>query len=43
MTTKLPHLDGERFVARLEQGVADGDADHIEAHRGAMDRIAGTP
>jgi len=41
MATKLPHLDGEPFIAKLEQGIAEGDPDYIEANLPALERLIG--
>jgi len=33
MTSRLPHThDGERFVAKLEQAIAEGNAAFVEAN-----------
>ena len=29
---KLPPLDGEPFIEKLEQGIEDGEGDYIEAN-----------
>ncbi len=32
MLTKLPYLDGEPFIARMEEAIERGDADLVEAN-----------
>ncbi len=37
--TQLPPLDGEPFLANLEEAQAEGDADFVEADMSRVERL----
>ena len=39
MPTQLGYLDGERFIAKLEEAVEAGDADYIEANMPRLESL----
>ena len=41
MTTRLPWHNGERFIAKLEQAIDEGNADFIEANMPRLERLIG--
>ena len=41
MTTRLPWHDGERFIAKLEQAIEEGNADFVEANMLRLERLIG--
>lgn len=41
MATKLPWHDSERFIAKLEQAIDEGNADFIEANIPRLEEIIG--
>ena len=39
MATHLPRQDGEPFIARLEQGHAEGLFDYVDANMPELERL----
>jgi len=38
--TQLPPLDGEPFIAKLEEAQAEGDADHVERNMRRLESVS---